>query len=559
MCVTDYETQTERSIAEGADSEQNQLVDEDGELIEDYRFLCLSTQYFRGLSKTETGLYAVCELTTLTEIDENAVECQDGYVSKGLNEGSALTSRQVECESVLEYVFDSFDGKEEIILSNIEIKDDCKNGYYLTKGTETTLDWGCGVNSLSVEGSKALFCGQNSSFKICENGFDFVSEFDGPFQTFVAGAGGNSDGGIYRGAVYIFERNLFGNFTQTLKISDNVGGAELLDISLNNYNRFGSSVSYSDDTLAVGAANDGNVRNQRGAVYIFEKDSNEVWSQTLKISNNSGGAGLLNINLEDNDRFGSSVSILDDVLVVGAYEDDDGGLNKGAVYIFEKDSNGEWSQTLKISDNGDGAGKLDINLNTADEFGTSISYSDDLLVVGADRDDYTGGLDRGAVYIFEKDSNGEWSKTLKISDNGGDGTNGKLGINLDNFDYFGTSISYSDDTLAVGARGNDDVGIGGISRGAVYIFEKSSGVWSQTLKISNNSGGTTGLLNIDLNDRDEFGSSVSYLDGTLVVGTDNGEVFVFEKDLNGVWSQTLNISSNDAGDYFGSGVFLSDI
>ena len=50
VCVTDYETQTERSIAEGADpSEQNQLVDEDGELIEDYRFLCLSTQYFNYL------------------------------------------------------------------------------------------------------------------------------------------------------------------------------------------------------------------------------------------------------------------------------------------------------------------------------------------------------------------------------------------------------------------------------------------------------------------------------------------------------------------------------
>ena len=214
VCVTDYETQTERNVAEGVDpNEQNQLVDEEGDLIEDYRFLCLSTQYFRGLSKTETGLYAVCELTTLTEIDENAIECQDGYVSKGLSEGSTLTSRQVVCEPVLEYVFDSFAGKEVDVLSNIEIKEDCKYGYSLTKGNETTLDWECGVNSSSIEGSKTLFCGQNSSLKICENGFDFVSEFaDVPVQILVVGADGDRDGGILRGAVYIFERRFVRKF-----------------------------------------------------------------------------------------------------------------------------------------------------------------------------------------------------------------------------------------------------------------------------------------------------------------------------------------------------------
>ena len=38
--------------------------------------------------------------------------------------------------------------------------------------------------------------------------------------------------------------------------------------------------------------------------------------------------------------------------------DDDGGEERGAVYMFEKDSNGVWSKTLKISDNGGGTGKL---------------------------------------------------------------------------------------------------------------------------------------------------------------------------------------------------------
>ena len=57
--------------------------------------------------------------------------------------------------------------------------------------------------------------------------------------------------------------------------------------------------------------------------------------------------------------------------------------------------------------------------------------------------------------------------------------------------------------LLVGAKLDDD---GNIDRGAVYIFEKdSSDVWSQTLKISENGGGTTGLLNIDLNGSYYFG------------------------------------------------------
>ena len=40
---------------------------------------------------------------------------------------------------------------------------------------------------------------------------------------------------------------------------------------------------------------------------------------------------------------------------------------KGAVYVFEKDSSGAWSQTLIISDNGGGTGKLDINLGVFEQ------------------------------------------------------------------------------------------------------------------------------------------------------------------------------------------------
>ena len=61
------------------------------------------------------------------------------------------------------------------------------------------------------------------------------------------------------------------------------------------------------------------------------------------------------------------------------------------------------------------------------------------------------------MYIFEKDSSGVWYQTLKISDNGGDGSNGKLGIDLELRNTFGRSLSsYLDNFLVVGAPGDHD-------------------------------------------------------------------------------------------------------
>ena len=572
-CANDYKTQTEKNITQGADQyTQTPSFDDQGNLVEDYRFLCLSTQYFRGLRDTASGLYAVCELNLLTEIDKNAVECPFGHVADGFDEGTALTSRQIVCKKALDYAFNSLIGKEEKLLSKLSIKDTCKTGYVLIKGDETTTDWHCGVNNISIEQEKEYFCSQNPTYKICENNFDFVSYFNIPTQFLAIGSTGDSDGGSTgKGAVYIFEKKLNGALTQSLKISNNGGGEGKLNVDLDGNDYFGTSVSYSTDVLVVGAKEDDDGKSGAGAAYIFHKDSNKEWSQTLKISNNGGGTGKLNVDLDKYDFFGASVSYSNKTLAVGTYGDDDGDNHQGAVYIFEQKPNKEWSQTLKISENGGGIEKLDVNLDFLDFFGNSVSYSNSTLAVGAYGDD-DGGDHKGAVYIFEKDSNGDWSQTLKISDNGG-GT-GKLDVNLDTFDYFGISVSYSDNKLLVGAPSDDD---GGTGRGAVYLFERdSNGVWSQTLKISDNAGGP-GKVSVSLDDYDLFGSSASHLGNTISVGSyrndggeEKGAVYLFEKDLSGVWSQTFKISNNEGGDglanvdlnsfaKFGSSVSLSDI
>ena len=173
------------------------------------------------------------------------------------------------------------------------------------------------------------------------------------------------------------------------------------------------------------------------------------------------------------------------------------------------------------------------------------------------------------MYVFTR-SVGVWSQQayLKAS-------------NTDAGDLFGSWIYLSGDgeTLAVGARfeASNATGVNGnqadnsaVDSGAVYVFTRSAGVWSQQayLKASNTDAG------------DLFGAMVALSnDGnTLAVGArqedsnssgiggnegdnsapDAGAVYIFTRS-GVVWSQQvyLKASNTDAGDMFGVRVALS--
>ena len=349
--------------------------------------------------------------------------------------------------------------------------------------------------------------------------------------------------------------------------------------------QFGTSVALSGDTLAVGVPGEdsnatgvngiesNNLAFNSGAVYVFTRNSNNQWSQQ---------AYLKGSNTEVNDRFGTSVALSDNTLAIGArYEDSNAtGVNgdesnnsasfSGAVYVFTRDVNSQWSQQayLKASNTGFG-----------DQFGASVALSGDTLAVGAlFEDSFTTGVggdesnnlaaSSGAVYVFTRGSNNQWSQQayLKASNTG-------FG------DYFGYSISLSDDTLAVGAYGEDgnSTGVNGdesnnflSASGSVYVFIRgNNNQWSQQayLKASN-----TGYADL-------FGYSVSLSGDSLAVGAysedsnatgingdesnnlagASGSVYVFNRDVNSEWlQQTYLKASNTQGfGYFGYSVSLS--
>ena len=325
-----------------------------------------------------------------------------------------------------------------------------------------------------------------------------------------------------------------------------------VSVPLTAHDNFGQSTAISADgtLLAVGADS---TSSDKGAVYLFEK-SNNTWTQSLKIFDKAtaAGAGELDISLiPDGDSFGQSVALSagGTLLAVGST---DGSDRKGAVRLFEK-SNNTWTQSLKISDNDGGSGELAVPLNDFDYFGVAVALSADgtLLAVSAVGDDDGGGnySNRGAVYLFEK-SGGTWSQIVKISDNGGGGS-GKVAVSLVDDHTFGASVALSAD----GTLLTVSTTVVSTNKGAVYLFEKSGGTWSQTLDISDNNGGS-GELDIPLDEHDYFGESTALsADGTLLAvgahGDDDGDsgtgaVYLFKK-TGGTWAKKLKISDNGGG------------
>ncbi len=149
-----------------------------------------------------------------------------------------------------------------------------------------------------------------------------------------------------RGAVWILFLNSDGTVKASQEISNNSGNfSSLLDYSDN----FGRAITFLGDIngdgigdLLVGADGDYEGMSRFGAVWILFMNIDGTVKSHRKINTNEGNfTGMLN----DSDHFGCSVSSLGDFngdgtidIVVGAYGDDDGGSDSGAVWILYMDA-----------------------------------------------------------------------------------------------------------------------------------------------------------------------------------------------------------------------------
>ena len=161
------------------------------------------------------------------------------------------------------------------------------------------------------------------------------------------------------------------------------------------------------------------------------------------------------------DRFGFSVAISGETVVVGAPSDDTEAVeDQGSAYVFVR-SGGVWSLQQKL---------LASDAAAFDFFGESVAISGETVVVGAPLDDGAAGNDQGSAYVFVRGA-GVWSQQQKL-----------LASDAAQSDNFGNSVAISGETIVVGAR--LDVGAAGNAQGSAYVFVRSStGVWSQQQKL----------------------------------------------------------------------------
>ncbi|MBI2280405.1 MAG: T9SS type A sorting domain-containing protein [Bacteroidetes bacterium] len=282
--------------------------------------------------------------------------------------------------------------------------------------------------------------------------------------------------------------------------------------------------------------------------YIGVKAQN--WSEIKKIVASDRGAG---------DSFGWSTSVSGNYAIVGAYFDDEDELGgdtlqaAGSVYIFHRDSSGNWYQDQKL---------VASDRETLDRFGYAVAIDGNFAIVGAYLEAHDSiGLNSfggaGSAYIFEKDINGIWNEVQKI-------------VASDRYynDWFGYSVSISGNRAVVGAQQEDNDLAGGNTKsnaGSAYIFERNgAGYWSQKQKI----------IASDRAVSDLFGYSVSINGDNIFVGayqededeigantmSSAGSVYVFKRDGSGSWNQTQKVVASDraSDDKFGYSVSVSE-
>ncbi|MFT5441686.1 MAG: cysteine-rich repeat protein [Myxococcota bacterium] len=314
-----------------------------------------------------------------------------------------------------------------------------------------------------------------------------LGDIDGDTVMDIAvGAHLDDDGGAGRGAVWILFLNANGTVKAHQKISSTAGG---FAGSLDDDDAFGVSVAGLGDVdgdtvgdLAVGAHQDDDGGAGRGAVWVLFLNTNGTVKGQQKVSDTAGGfAGAL----DDGDLFGVSLAGLADrngdgvpELAVGADQDDDGGLERGAVWLLFLNATGTVFHEQKISSL---VGGFVGPLADGDLFGRSVSGMSDLngdgaadLVVGASQDD-DGGSARGAAWVLFLESDGTVVGEQKISSLAGGFTG-----SLNNLDRFGTALTHAGDLngdgiedLAVGAT--FDAG-GGVLRGSVWTVQLDGAV-----------------------------------------------------------------------------------
>ena len=334
---------------------------------------------------------------------------------------------------------------------------------------------------------------------------DYFGPLDISGNILIVGSPENDSLGANAGAIY------------TYYIKPNTTSTTLAASDTASDFQFGDSIDMIGNTIVVGA----NMANSlAGAAYVYRLDpSDNLWKETI-ITASDAAVG---------DFYGYHVAISNEILAISAIADDTAATNSGSIYVYRFDpSDNTWKQTkLTASDPG-----------ADDVLGISLAVDNFSIIAGSQNDD--NGTDSGAAYLFRFDpSSNTWIQ------------NKFLASDAASFDYFGSAVGIENNTVAVGAMGDQ------FNRGAVYLYrlDPSDNLWKET-KISPS----------DTSGNNDFGASLDISGNNLLVGaprTDagvsfQGSAYLYRYDpSSNTWTESIITASDPAmNDAFGTSVSI---
>lgn len=287
---------------------------------------------------------------------------------------------------------------------------------------------------------------------------------------------------------------------------------------------------------------------------------------------------LISPSVSTNNYFGASVTVHNQFIAVGTFQDDVSDLHDGRINLFDTNTgnylrsvfpptrnlNGGYGWDVAIEDDlmlvgsysastvhgASGSGFLH-NINTGnlitefvtqigdpeDQIGWSVAMEAPLALLGAPGDDESG-LNSGAVYAFATTLLFEITKI-------------KPNVPIAN-ERFGGSVAIKGDFLVIGAPG-----FGGPETGSVYVFDVKTGIQLRRIVAADLQGSDYFGYSVDINI--ESGTPIIAIGAPLhdSAGPSAGAVYLYNAATGGLIRKITSVNPQ-TGDWFGHTVAIEN-
>ncbi len=299
--------------------------------------------------------------------------------------------------------------------------------------------------------------------------------------------------------------------------------------------RFGSRAAIDGDFVAISAPEWDGEKDDAGAVYLFQRTGLDSWAYVKRLLRPDAPTAA-------GDNYGASLDLHDidgdglaDSLVIGAPNVDKAGSNVGRIYIYARNEGGadNWGLIKETSGSFTAASSALGNP-------VAMNSTGDTIITGLP---YRNGW-TGAVAVYERDRGGanNWGEAPLLT--AGDATT---------YDSFGAPLIFDGNYIMSAASYAENTPY----PGAVYVFAKSGGSWSETYKVTTPESGFTysPRLGISLAISGEY--AAIGMDYYTTSGTSRqsgeGAINLYKRDISGNWSlhKTIQASQKYSGANFG--------